>query len=120
MKVNRGDVILLDHPFSDASGSKIRPALVIQSDARNALLTETIVALIITKNIKYVGKDPTQLLIDLATADGKASGLKSNSAVKCGKLFTVHQDHIHKGIGKLSAALMIQINDCLKAALQIP
>ncbi|MCI0742669.1 MAG: type II toxin-antitoxin system PemK/MazF family toxin [Gemmataceae bacterium] len=119
MKVNRGDVILLDHPFSDASGSKIRPALVIQSDARNALLTETIVALI-TRNIKYVGTDQTQLLIDIATADGQASGLKTNSAVKCGKLFTVHQDHIHKGIGKLSAALMIQINDCLKAALQIP
>jgi len=49
MKVQRGDVILIDHPFSDGSGSKVRPALVVQSDARNALLTETIVALI-TRN----------------------------------------------------------------------
>jgi mRNA interferase MazF len=119
MKVNRGDVVLLDHPFSDATGSKIRPALVVQSDARNAMLTETVVALI-TKNIRHAATDPTQLLIDLATADGKVSGLKTNSAVKCGKLYTIHEDHIPKKIGKLSSALMLQINDCLKAALELP
>ena len=119
MKANRGDVILLDHRFSDATGSKIRPALVIQSDKRNAILTETIVALI-TKNTTHVAKDPTQLLIDVATADGKASGLKLNSAVKCGKLFTVHEHHIRKKIGKLPALVMLRINDCLKAALELP
>jgi mRNA interferase MazF len=119
MKVNRGDVVLLDHPFSDASGSKVRPALVVQSDVRNAKLTETVVALI-TKNVKYVATDPTQLLIDLATPDGVASGLKVNSAVKCGKLFTVHEANVLKKIGALSAALMGQINNCLKAALDVP
>ena len=60
MKVHRGDVVLLDHPFSDASGSKVRPALVVQADVRNSRLTETIVALI-TRNLKHVGTDPTQL-----------------------------------------------------------
>jgi len=66
MKVRRGDVVLLDHPFSDASGSKVRPALVVQDDGRNSRLTETIVALV-TKNVKHVGTDRTQLLIDLNT-----------------------------------------------------
>jgi mRNA interferase MazF len=118
MKVQRGDVILLDHPFSDASGSKVRPALVVQSDVRNAKLTDTIVALV-TRNLTHVATDPTQMLIDLATPDGKASGLKVNSAVKCGNLYTVHEDHIQKKIGSLSAALMVQINDCLKTALDL-
>jgi mRNA interferase MazF len=119
MKVNRGDVIIIDQPFSDASGSKVRPALVIQSDKRNALLTETIVALI-TKNLRYVTTDPTQLLIDISTPDGQASGLNANSAVKCGKLYTIHEDLIRRKIGVLSAPLMFQINDCLKAALELP
>src|SRR5438034_1237308 len=101
MKVQRGDVVLLDHPFSDASGSKVRPALVVQTDARNTRLTETIVAMI-TKNLKHVSTDATQLLVDLATPDGKASGLKINSAVKCGKLYTVHEDNVRKKIGGLS------------------
>src|SRR5262245_53545480 len=119
MKVHRGDVVIIDHPFSDATGAKVRPALVVQSDPRNALLTETIVALI-TKNLKYIGTDPTQLLVDLKTPDGKASGLNVNSAVKCGKLFTIHEDLVRKKIGMLSAPLMQQINGCLKAALALP
>ena len=86
MKASRGDVVLINHPFSDASGSKVRPALIVQNDRRNALLSETIVALI-TKNVRHVATDPTQLLIDLGTPIGKASGLNVNSAVKCGKLF---------------------------------
>ena len=32
MKVKRGDVVIIDHPFSDATGSKVRPALVVQND----------------------------------------------------------------------------------------
>jgi len=38
MKVQRGDVVIINHPFSDASGSKVRPALVVQSDSRNSIL----------------------------------------------------------------------------------
>src|SRR5262249_52674772 len=107
MKVKRGDVVLLDHPFSDASGAKVRPALVVQNDSRNARLTDTIVTLI-TKNLSHVGKDPTQLLIDLTTAAGQASGLRVNSAVKCGKLYTVHEDAIQKKLGFLPSALMLR------------
>jgi mRNA interferase MazF len=118
MKVHRGDVVIIDHPFSDASGARVRPALVIQADQRNALLTETIVALI-TKNLRHVATDPTQLLIDLGTPDGQASGLNTNSAVKCGKLFTIHEDLVRRKIGVLSAALMQQVNACLKAALEL-
>ncbi len=119
MKVQRGDVILLDHPFSDASGSKVRPALVVQADYRNALLTNTIVAMI-TRNISRVGTDPTQLLVDINTPEGQTSGLLATSAVTCGNLFTVHEDHILKKIGELSDVLMQQINVCLKAALELP
>jgi hypothetical protein len=43
-----------------------------------------------------------------------------NSAVKCGKLYTVHEDNGQKKLGVLSAALMAQVNDCLKTALDLP
>jgi mRNA interferase MazF len=119
MKVKRGDVVIIDHPFSDDTGSKVRPALIVQNDKRNSLLTETIVVMI-TKNIAHVTTDPTQFLIDLSTADGKASGLNANSAVKCGKLFTINENLIRRRIGLLSAALMQQVNGCLKTALELP
>ncbi len=119
MKVQRGDVVIIDHPFSDATGSKVRPPLVVQNDRRNALLGETIVVLI-TRNLSSVQSDPTQLLLDLGTSDGKASGLHADSAVKCGKLFTIHQSLIRKHLGLLSAGLMQRVNDCLKTALDLP
>ena len=119
MKVRRGDVVLVDHPFSDATGSKVRPALVVQADSRNAILTNTVVAMI-TKNLSRVGTDPTQLLIDIRTPDGQQSGLRINSAVTCGNLFTVHEDRVRKKIGECSPTLMRRINGCLKAALELP
>lgn len=119
MKVRRGDVVLLDHPYSDASGSKVRPALVIQADFRNTLLTHTIVAMV-TRNLTRLGVDPTQLLIDVNTPDGQQSGLNAISAVTCGNLFTVHEGRLRKKIGELAAALMRQVDACLKGALDLP
>src|SRR5262245_22586296 len=119
MKVQRGDVVIIDYPFSDGTGAKVRPALVVQGNRRNAMLTHTIVALI-SKNLTHVASDPTQLLIDLATADGRASGLKVNSAVKCGNLFTINEIKIRNRIGLLSSALMLQINTCLREAFELP
>ena len=118
MKCRRGDVVLLDHPFSDAKGTKVRPVVVVQGDSRNAALTSTIVAMI-TKNTGRVGIDPTQMLIDIGTPDGRKSGLNVNSAATCGNLFTVHEDRIKKKIGELSKTLMQQINDCLKLAMEL-
>jgi mRNA interferase MazF len=89
MKVQRGDVLLIDHPFSDAGGWKVRPVLVVQSDVCNAILTSTIVAMI-TTNLARVGTDPTQMLVDVSTPDGLKSGLSRTSAVTCANLFTVH------------------------------
>lgn len=33
--VQRGDVVVVDFPYSDQTGSKLRPALVVQADALN-------------------------------------------------------------------------------------
>lgn len=109
---------MINHPFSDASGSKVRPALVVQNDRRNSTLLETIVA-IISKNFRHVATDSTQLLIDIGTPDGMASGLNMNSAVKCGKPFTIDESLVFRKIGVLSPALLSRVDDCLKSALEL-
>ena len=42
MKIQRGDVVLVDFPYPSGTGSKVRPALVIQNDKDNARLVNTI------------------------------------------------------------------------------
>lgn len=46
MKVRRGDIVLVDYPYSDGTGSKVRPCLVVQSDHNNLRLDDTIVVTI--------------------------------------------------------------------------
>ncbi len=118
MKNKRGEVVLLDYPYSDGSGSKVRPALVVQADLYNAKLTNTVVALI-TKNIARALMEPSQFLIDITTVEGQQSGLKVTSAVTCSNLFTIHEKHILKTIGTLPTVLMQRIDACLKAALEL-
>ena len=119
MSTNRGDIVLAELPFSDLSGSKVRPALVVQSDANNRRLQDVIVALI-TKTKKHALTEPTQLLIDLATPEGLATNLLHTSAVKCEHLVTIERSLIRRTIGQFSPAMMQQIDACLKAALQLP
>lgn len=118
MKVRRGDVILLEHPFSSGTGAKVRPVLVVQNDRDNARLTNTVVVMI-TRTIHRAGNLDTQLLIDVSTAEGRSSGLKVTSAIICSNLYTAHEQLIHKRIGSLPTATMSQVDGCLRAVLNL-
>lgn len=116
--MNRGDVVLVDWPFSGGQGSRVRPALVVQNDVDNQRLANTIIAMI-TSRTQRAG-EPTQILIDISSTGGKQTGLRVNSVINCVNLFTIEQSKILRTIGQLSAFQIQQINVSLKAALQIP
>jgi mRNA interferase MazF len=115
--MRRGEVVIVDFPYTDSRASKIRPALIVQNDLDNANRRKTIVALI-TGNLRMVG-DPNHRLVDPGTPDGAGSGLHGPSLVSCNSLYTVEQDGIIRSIGRLSPRLMQQADACLKAALAL-
>jgi mRNA-degrading endonuclease toxin of MazEF toxin-antitoxin module len=81
--MKRGEIILTIVANVGAAGCKVRPALVVQSDRKNARFKETIIAAI-TSNVSQV-QDATQLLIDVATKDIKKNGsIKSVDVATCG------------------------------------
>ena len=112
MTVKRGDVVLVDYPFT-TGGAKVRPALIVQNDRDNARMANTIVAQI-SGNIARA-HEATQHLIELATEPG--CGLARDSALIATNLLTMHQSDILRVLGSLSAATMAQIDDCLRMAL---
>lgn len=118
MKVKRGDVVMVNWIFSDQTGSKRRPALVMQADLYNQSLDDTILALITGSARRRVGA-ASQLEIDISTPDGQKSGLKLNSVVQCENLVTIDQGLILNIRGSLSVTLMQKIDECLKAALAL-
>jgi mRNA interferase MazF len=115
--VKRGDVVVVPFPFQDRLGEKVPPALVVQSDAENQRLANTILAMV-TGNLADAGQ-PTTVLVDPATPDGAGSGLAGPSLVKCYNLATVRQRRIIQVIGTLSSTAMQHVNGALKRALEL-
>lgn len=114
--IRRADIVIVDFRQVNPSAS-VRPALVIQNDRDNLRMLNTIVAQI-TTNLRRSGED-TQLLIDATHSDWAKSGLLHASVVNCSNIYTIHERIIRSKIGSLTPATMQDIDDCLKAALEI-
>jgi mRNA-degrading endonuclease toxin of MazEF toxin-antitoxin module len=89
--------------------------LVVQNDANNARMTNTIVVFI-TTNLSRA-HEPTQVLVDVNTVEGKTTGLTRNSVVSCENILTIHQSDVIRAIGRFSGGLMAEVNVALKASL---
>jgi mRNA interferase MazF len=120
MTLRRAQVVLVEWPLSRPTGKKItkvRPALVVQNDRDNARLTNTILAMITSTTGRI--QEPTQLLVEIGTIEGKQTGLRNDSALNCINLLTVEQSKIVATIGIFSIGLMQKVNSCLKDALDL-
>lgn len=114
--MKRGDVVLVDFPYTDLAGRKVRPALVVQNDLDNQRLKDTVLAMI-SGNVRFAG-EPTHCLID--PVQEPRSGLRGPSVVIGRMLHAIRQDQVIRPLGRLSNAAMQRVDDCLKAALAIP
>ena len=113
--MKRGDVVMVDFPYSDGSQAKVRPAVVVQHDRYNQMWSKTVVALV-TGNIKRQ-HDPAHLLVDPRSDPG--TGLWAPSLVSCPNQYTIDQKAILRRLGELSGPLLAQLDDCLIEALGI-
>lgn len=117
MSVKRGDVVLAWFPFASGAGGKRRPCVVVQNDADNQRLANTVVSQI-TSNVGRAG-DKSHLLIEAASAEGQQAGLLHDSVVSCNNLATIEVHLIARGIGTLTPSLQQLVNDRLRSALEL-
>jgi mRNA-degrading endonuclease toxin of MazEF toxin-antitoxin module len=113
--MTRGEVVEVDWPYSDWTGTKKRPAVVVQADFLNGLIDDTILVQITSTRHGIPG---TEVLLDPAIETG--SGLSKLCVASCCNVLTTDQARIPRTIGYLSDAAMQQINGCLKAVLDTP
>jgi mRNA-degrading endonuclease toxin of MazEF toxin-antitoxin module len=113
--MNRGDVVEVDWPFSDLTGTKPRPAVVVQADYLNGLIDDTIYVKI---QGHHYGIPGTEVEIDPAVET--ASGLSKFCYASCKDILTRDQTLVLRTVGVLSDAAMQQIEACLKSVLDLP
>lgn len=106
---DRGDVVLIAFVFSDESGRKVRPALVISSSAYHRARREVIVAAI-TSNVRR------RLFADHLLTDWKAAGLLFPSLVTA-IVRTVKRTMIDRKLGSSTTADLQAVERELRRAL---
>ncbi len=113
--MNRGDVVEVDWPFSDLSGTKRRPAVVVQADHLNGLIDDTIYVKIQGNRYGIPGTE-----VELDPAVETLWSLSKVCYAACKDLLTRDQALLLRKVGILSPAAMRQIEDCLKQVLALP
>lgn len=105
--MKKGDIILVPFPFTDLSGNKYRPALVlIESDF-------DITVCFITTQIQW--KENHDVVV-LPTED---NGLKKESLIRLTKFATIDKDLVWGRLGTLENKHIRQINKNLAVILQL-
>jgi mRNA interferase MazF len=108
----RGDVILVPFDFTDRSGTKWRPAVVVSGDRYNRQTPDVLVASV-TGNLRALPHPGDRQLSDWAVA-----GLLRPSLAQT-KLATIEASIIGRRLGSLSSADMAALDRGLREALDL-
>jgi mRNA interferase MazF len=106
-----GDVLLVELKFSDGTGSKKRPVVVLSNDAYNAG-RQNLMVMAVTSNTTRILYGDTKII------DWQDSGLKLPS-LAAGIVQTITQDMVLKKIGVLSSKDFQKIQATLKETLNL-
>jgi mRNA interferase MazF len=113
--MKRGTFVLTPFPFTDLSGSKVRPAVIVSRSNRPG--ADVIIAF--ATSYKKQSLLPTDLLVDQSHPEFGLTGLKTASVLKLDKLATVDRTVLYGQLGELPASLSPTLDACLRHALEL-
>ena len=99
--MSKGDIVLIPFPFTDLSGQKVRPALVLHSDKRGEDCAVVFVSSAKTKRASR---------FDVAVVPSSANGLKVPSTIKVNKIATLQKKIALGELGILETTHMREVN----------
>ena len=101
-----GDIVLVPFPFTDQSGLKKRPAVIVSSAAYNAAQRDLII-MAVTSQLR-----PSGALGEAPVADWQGAGLIKPSAVKP-VITTIEQTLVIRRLGRLTTADQQALRDAI-------
>jgi len=99
--MRKGSIVLVPFPFTDLSGKKVRPAVILYASAKGE---DVIVAFISSVNPKR------KSLYELPVSPSGINGLKTMSYIKLDKLATLQRNIVVGELGKVEPSLLKNIN----------
>jgi mRNA interferase MazF len=108
----RGDVILIQFPFSSATGQKDRPAIVMSTDIYHDRWDELLVVAITSKSPRTLRPSDCEL------QHWQSAGLQQPSWMRS-HLATIHRQLVICKLGSLASSDLQAVESCLRASLGI-
>jgi mRNA interferase MazF len=105
--MKQGDLVLIPFPFTDLSGSKVRPALILVATSLDVTLA------FITTQIQW--QEPTDLLL----MPSNLNGLKKASLVRLSKLATIDAALVQGRLGVLDMNQLQTVHQNLRLLFQL-
>jgi len=105
----KGAIVLIPFPFTDLSGSKVRPALIVSNNLRGGDVVVVFISSILTKKND----------LDVPVNTDKTNGLKKNSVIKCSKIATLDKKIILGELGTLSRKDLGKVDKALSKIFKI-
>ncbi|MEO8637900.1 MAG: type II toxin-antitoxin system PemK/MazF family toxin [Candidatus Taylorbacteria bacterium] len=106
----KGAIVLVPFPFTDLSGQKVRPALILHVSRKGE---DCVVAFISSKKEKKSGD------FDISIVASQTNGLKVNSVIKMNKIATLQRKIILGELGYVETSLYKEIDKKLKKLFEL-
>ena len=103
----KGDIVLIKFPFTDLSGSKLRPAVIIAETELDFTVC------FITTQLQWQETTDVQLI------SNTSNNLKKDSLIRTSKIATLDKSLATGLLGKLSTNELGDLNNKLKILLQL-
>ncbi len=109
----QGQVVLVPFPFADLGSSKQRPAVIVSASWYNNSRPDCVLVAITSSVPAELEPD----MVRIYGAEVNAAGLRMDSVVRAGKVFTIEQSRIVKPMGQLSRASLHRVLDGVRLVL---
>jgi mRNA interferase MazF len=110
--IGQGDLLLVPFPFSDQSGKKVRPIIVISNNEFNTS-SEDIIVVGVTSNIS---KD--KYTINLTNVHLDEGRLLTNCCIKVENILKIDKELVIKKIGKINKETLKEIISILNEIIR--
>jgi mRNA interferase MazF len=105
--MQKGDIVLIHFPFTDLSGNKLRPAVVL------AQTMHDVTVCFVTTQLHW------QEITDVMLQPKGANGIKKPSLIRVSKIATLDKGLAVGKIGSIDNADLTELNAKLKELLQL-
>lgn len=114
MVIRRGDIwwASLPDPLGSEPGGR-RPVIIVQADGFNESLIQTVLAVILTTNLRLASAPGNVLLRSHQT------GLPKDSVANISQVATVDRRFLAECVGRLSASLLERVDEGLRLVLDL-